>query len=53
MDAVALENKSFEWTQTDLNARVYVNCRQKDGRTEKRMPISHLAKAGATKMIKQ
>ena len=40
----------------DLNARVEVNCRRKDGRTdglkdgqtENRMPISHLAKAGLT-----
>ena len=35
----------------DLNARVDVNCGRKDGRmdgqTENRMPISHLAKAGA------
>ena len=38
----------------DLNARVDVNCGREDGRTdgrtENRMPISHLAKAGATKM---
>ena len=38
----------------DLNARVDVNCGRKDGRmdglTENRTPISHLAKAGATKM---
>ena len=41
----------------DLNARVDVICGQKDGRTdgltdgqtENRTPISHLAKAGATK----
>ena len=37
----------------DLNARVDVNCGRKDGRTdgrtENRTPISHLAKAGATK----
>ena len=33
----------------DLNARVDVNCGRKDGRTENRKPISHLAKAGATK----
>ena len=37
----------------DLNARVDVNCGRKDGRmdgqTENRMPISHLAKVGATK----
>ena len=33
----------------DLNAGVVVNCGRKDGRTENRMPISHLAKAGATK----
>ena len=32
----------------DLNARVDVNCRRKDGRTENRMLISHLAEAGAT-----
>ena len=32
----------------DLNARVDVNCGRKNGRTENRMPISHLAKAGAT-----
>ena len=44
----------------DLNARVDVNCGQKDrwtdGLTDRRMenrrPISHLAKAGATKMGK-
>ena len=36
----------------DLNARVDVNCGRKDGRTENRTPISHLAKAGATKMAK-
>ena len=39
----------------DLNARVDVNCGRKDGqtdgRTENRMPISHLAKAGATKIM--
>ena len=39
----------------DLNARVDVNCgqkdRQTDGLTENWTPISHLAKAGATKMI--
>ena len=29
----------------DLNTRVDVNCGQKDGRTENRTPISHLAKA--------
>ena len=38
----------------DLNARVYVNFRSKDGRmdglTENWMPISHLAKAVATKI---
>ena len=34
----------------DSYARVSVNCGWKDGRTENRMPISHLAKAGATKM---
>ena len=33
----------------DLNARVKVNCGLKDGRTENQTPISHLAKAGATK----
>ena len=33
----------------DLNARADVNCGRKDGRTENRTPISHLAKAGATK----
>ena len=33
----------------DLNARVDVNCGRKDGRIENRTPISHLAKAGATK----
>ena len=35
----------------DLNARVDVNCGRKDGRTEHRTPISHLAKAGATKKV--
>ena len=35
----------------DLNASVDVNCGRKDGRTENRTPISHLAKAGATKTI--
>ena len=42
----------------DLKARVDVNCKQKDGRTdgqpdrrtENRMPMWHTAKAGATKM---
>ena len=34
----------------DLNARVDVNCERKDGRTENPTPISHLAKAGATKI---
>ena len=38
----------------DFNARVDVNCGRKDGltdeRTENRTPISHLAKAGSTKM---
>ena len=34
----------------DLNARVDVNWGRKDGQTENRTPISHLAKAGATKM---
>ena len=33
----------------NLNARVDVNCGRNDGRTEIRTPISHLAKAGATK----
>ena len=32
----------------DLNARADVNCGRKDGQTEKRTPISHLANAGAT-----
>ena len=40
----------------DLNARVDINCGRKEGRTDgwtkNRMPISHLAKAGATKMSK-
>ena len=36
----------------DLNAWVDVNCGRKDGRTENRTPISHLAKAGATKKSK-
>ena len=36
----------------DLNARVDVNCGRKDGRTENRTPISHLAKAGATKTVR-
>ena len=39
----------------DLNARVDINCGQKDGwtdgLTENQMPISHLAKAGATKIL--
>ena len=39
----------------DLNARVDVNCGRKDGwtevRTDNRTPISHLAKAGATKSL--
>ena len=34
----------------DLNARVDVNCGRKDGQTENWTPISHLAKAGATKI---
>ena len=38
----------------DLNAGVDVNCGRKDGRTDRqadnRTLISHLAKAGATKM---
>ena len=29
----------------DLNARVYVTCERKNGRTENRTPISHLSKA--------
>ena len=33
----------------DLNARVDVNCGQKDRRAENRTPISHHAEAGATK----
>ena len=39
----------------DLNARVDVNCGRKDGRTDalKTGGISHLAKAGATKIIKK
>ena len=45
----------------DLNARVDVNCgwkdgqmeRLMDGQTENRTPISHLAKAGATKKSKK
>ena len=44
----------------DLNARVDVNCGQKDRQielagidtqTENQTPISHFAKAGATKMV--
>ena len=39
----------------DLNATVDVNCGwkdgHKDGRTENRTPISHLAKTGSTKMV--
>ena len=35
----------------DLNARVDVNCGQKDRRTENWTPISHLAIAGVTKMF--
>ena len=34
----------------DLTARVDVNCGRKERLTENRTPISHLAKAGATKM---
>ena len=38
----------------DLNARVDLNCGRNDvqtvGRTENPTPISHLAKAGTTKM---
>ena len=42
----------------DLNVRVDVNCGRKDGRTdgrtggrtENQTPVSHLAKAGATKI---
>ena len=33
----------------DLNARVDINCGRKDRQTENWMPISHLAKAAATK----
>ena len=33
----------------DLKARVDVNCERKDGLTENRTPMSHTAKAGATK----
>ena len=33
----------------DLKARVDVNFERKDGRTENRTPMSHPAKAGATK----
>ena len=44
----------------DLNARVDLNCgckdggidRLMDGQMEDRTPISHLAKAGATKTVK-
>ena len=36
----------------DLNARVYVNCGRKDGRTENRAPISHFGKVGATEKDK-
>ena len=36
----------------DLNTRVDVNCGWADGRTENPTPISHLAKAGATKRWK-
>ena len=51
MDAVVLENKSFE---------CHLNCgckdgwidRLMDGQTEDRTPISHLAKAGATTTVK-
>ena len=35
----------------DLKARVDVNCEQKDGQMENRTPMSHTAKAGATKMF--
>ena len=42
----------------DLKARVNVNCKRKDGRmngwpdkTEYRTPMSHTAKAGATKSM--
>ena len=34
-----------------LNAKVNVNRGRKDGRTEHRTPLSHLAKAGAAKII--
>ena len=37
----------------DLNARVEVNCERKDGQTENRMPILHLAKADVTKKKKK
>ena len=35
----------------DLKARVDVNFERKDGRTENRTPMSHTAKAGATKSV--
>ena len=35
----------------DMQARVDVNCERKDGRTENRTPMSHTAKAGATKTV--
>ena len=37
----------------DLNARVDVNCGRKEGQMENLTPISHLAKADATKMVKK
>ena len=33
----------------DLKARVDVNCEQEDRQMENKMPMSHTAKAGATK----
>ena len=41
----------FKWFKriSQLNARVDLYCGRKDGRTENRTPISHLAKVGATK----
>ena len=35
----------------DFSASVDVNCGRRDGLTENRTPISHLAKAGVTKMM--
>ena len=37
----------------DVKTRVDVNCERKGGRTENRMPVSHLAKADATKIVKR